>query len=1065
MTTSHGALDVGAFERFFWELHGQEAFAWQRSLAEQVLSGEGWPEVIDVATGMGKTAVLDVAVLALASQAHLPPGDRTAPTRTFVVVDRRVIVDQAYERARGIAAALRTGAGEITAVVASRLRTLAGTAEDAEALAVVRMRGGVTWADEWLSSPAQPAVVCGTVDQLGSRLLFRGYGVGPHRRSIDAALVGTDRLLLLDEAHLAYPLVETIGSVCDEEDGSTASILPLRRPRPVLLSATPPLGERAARRTLRLDPASERSAEARQRLSARRVVRLVDLKSKREEDLAAAMAEAARRAVREEGASRVLVTANTVSLARAIFDQLGASAADDGRFEASDGSGEHGGSGEWERALLVGRCRPFERERVAERWLLPGGRLSAETERVVGELPVVAVATQTVEVGADLDVDVLVTECCPLDALLQRLGRLDRRGRLGTSFAVVVHQEDRHGSKSARGIGAYRDGGARTWSWLVEQAGMPAPTLASGRAIADAITSAPTLDLGPTSIADRLDPPLRSSLAAEAPRAPAALGPQLAAWARTAPVPTPDQEVGPFLHGIGREAPTVDLCWRALDTDRLEAWVDELASAPVAAHEVVTVPRGEAVAFLEGRGVVSGVDLEGDEDDDDPLDPYDERVPVVAYVVTPDGTGRDRVAVRRVTRPRSLRPGDTVVVRSDEGGHDKWGWTARRGDADVPDVADLADVSRAKRLLLRLRLRREVLRGMLGEDPGPIPGPEGEGEEVTELLEMLAALAKRPGSPAPSELVGPLEALSGELRAGRAQLVPVGVGPGAWWLLRTAWKGARLSGRERRGRGPEAGAASVQAMEQAICDDDPVDAATSTSAATVPLEEHLLDVERQAASLAELLGLPEPLRRAVGIAGRLHDLGKADPRFQAMLHGGSRLRAASSGEVVAKSGIDPTNRGAFEAARARSGWPRGMRHEALSAAALDVLAAEQSPILTGIDIDLVGHLVAAHHGRARPLLPPMIDPDPQQIRVKVPGSDDALELNGNAPLVDWRAPARFERLGARYGWWGLALLEAVLRLADHSCSASYGSHVREPAEAALQGHPPGQVGSPGEVTG
>jgi CRISPR-associated endonuclease/helicase Cas3 len=59
-------------------------------------------------------------------------------------------------------------------------------------------------------------------------------------RSIDAALTGADSLLIVDEAHIARAIVQSVVQVHRYEALASEPVLPLRRPRPVVISATLP---------------------------------------------------------------------------------------------------------------------------------------------------------------------------------------------------------------------------------------------------------------------------------------------------------------------------------------------------------------------------------------------------------------------------------------------------------------------------------------------------------------------------------------------------------------------------------------------------------------------------------------------------------------------------------------------------------------------------------------------------------------------------------------------------------------------------------------------------------
>jgi CRISPR-associated endonuclease/helicase Cas3 len=73
--------------------------------------------------------------------------------------------------------------------------------------------------------------------------------------------------------------------------------------------------------------------------------------------------------------------------------------------------------------------------------------------------------------------------------------------------------------------------------------------------------------------------------------------------------------------------------------------------------------------------------------------------------------------------------------------------------------------------------------------------------------------------------------------------------------------------------------------------------------------------------------------------------------------------------------------------------------------------------------DVVLHLIAVHHGFGRPHFPTdnAFDPEPKR---------------ANVEQIATEVPRRFARLQRKYGRWGLAYLESLLRAADYAASAN-----------------------------
>ena len=991
------------FREFFTALWDRPPFAWQEALATRVLgrgsTGSPWPDAIALPTASGKTACVDVAVFALAAQAsRLAQGQTiTAPRRIFFVVDRRVIVDEAYERANKLAKKLERAEGGVLKSVADNLRQIAHGATTGfgceQPLAVHLLRGGMYRSEAWARSPLQPTVVASTVDQIGSRLLFRAYGRGSGTWPIYAGLIANDSLILLDEAHCAQPFLQTLQAV---RRFQTWAQDPLRRCfHPVVMSATPPpdltdrfddqSGERhdpqhpLGRRQLAHKPAVLQRVEKARGKQATSV-------------LAQALADAARELV-DERRRAIVVFVNRVATARETHRLL---AADD-RDQA---------------VLLTGRMRSVDKDDVVDRLKVLYSDRSGERSL---SKPLMVVATQTLEVGADLDFDGLVTECASLDALRQRFGRLNRMGRPIEARAAILVRGDQADATEAGQTGkkttkeqddpVYGNALSRTWAWLNQSKDK------NGE-----------VDLGIT----YLDPllPQGDSLAelnAPSLNAPVMLPAHVDCWAQTAPQPDPSPDVALFLHGPREGAADVQVCWRAnLDpTNEPDVALESLFLCPPSSSETLPVPIGVFKRWLGGKDTEDhSADVEGVG-----ADAATDEVgssPTAGAVIRWRGT-ETNLEEDVITKPVDIRPGDVIVIPVDHPrSWDPLGDLPPDSDRDVGDRA--YRLARAKSIL---RLHPKLVDSW----PDAIAAKATARELLTDL--------ERKYEDDPDGVVGAVRGLLAELSEPFEPFLE------RWsWLSQAAtelneefshFSRSRLR-HECRIVGDESlilvGRRPIrELLREADPFSDEDDAAASGTShrdgQPVRLSRHLPGVKEFAHRHAVGCGLPEDLVDTVARAGLLHDLGKADPRFQALLQGGTLL---SGGEPLAKSLGMPRTPAARCRARIASRYPKGGRHELLS-----VRMAESAPALLPEREelrDLTLHLIASHHGHCRPFAPVVCDE--QNISVDFEVSDNQTHWHGptNLERLDSGVADRYWRLVRRYGWWGLAWLEALLRLAD-----------------------------------
>ncbi len=381
-----------SFDHDFALLTGNEPFPWQRALYERFLVGD-FPRACDLPTGLGKTSVIALWLLALANNPRLP-------RRLVYVVNRRTVVDQSTAEAERLRKQLSSSEAQHLRGALDEMSSLPSESP----LAISTLRGEFADNAQWRRDPSRPAVIVGTVDMIGSRLLFNGYGCGFRSKPLHAGFLGQDSLLVHDEAHLEPAFQSLLMSIANEQQHS-------REPRPLKVLALSATGRETPDFTL--TDADLRNATVQQRLHARKGLELHLVGDRKElpERIAAKTAEL-------EG--KVIVFLSSVEHAEKCAQAL--------RKTKKDAV-----------ATLTGTMRGAERDELVTNAVF-ARFLPRPGDVKVKEGTVFLVATSAGEVGIDLSADHLVSDLPPFDALAQRLGRVNRYGEGDARVHVFVEK-------------------------------------------------------------------------------------------------------------------------------------------------------------------------------------------------------------------------------------------------------------------------------------------------------------------------------------------------------------------------------------------------------------------------------------------------------------------------------------------------------------------------------------------------------------------------------------------------------------------------------------------------
>jgi CRISPR-associated endonuclease/helicase Cas3 len=893
---------------------GNLPFPWQVQLFQRFCHGD-LPSALDLPTGLGKTSVMAIWLLARAfAEEH---NRNRIPRRLVYVVDRRAVVDQATAEAEKLRRFLDATAKDLKA----RLGVGEGQ------LPISTLRGQHIDNRAWLVDPVIPAIVVGTVDMIGSRLLFSGYGVSAKMRPYHAGLLGADSLVVLDEAHLVPPfeaLLRTITGDPERKFGPSPDQRDAFVPcfRLMSLSASGLENTTVGDGIFRLSAKDYEHGIVAKRLKAAKRVKLESPVATSE--FSKTVADRAW----ERGAdgSRVIVFCNSRGAAEAVYDGLAKRLAKKLK-EAGDGA--------WSKPadvieVIVGARRAFERERLARttifRRFLP--QTAAEAQEKYGRFPGFLICTSAGEVGVDLDADHMVCDLVPWERMVQRFGRVNRLGNFeeGSNIDVFPVISDKDDDAEIE-IDAER---IAVWRAPFESERWPADD--EGRR-----------DASPGALLRLREDQTFRKLADDAttppPLRPALTRALVDAWSMTSlKEHTGRPDIQPWLRGWIDDKPQAAIIWRRclpVRTDAAPANKDInefFEAAPPHTSEILETDTWRVAHWIIGRAVTTI-----------------EKRPLADPTASPIG---QRPALFLLDQKNELAGEPWTLAR-----------LARLEKKENKRQRDAFSRSLTGRILVVLgALSGLSEEGMLDEtfdgEPSTI-----DNEKSWEPAPTFRV--RETGEPKPSE--------------------------------DEEWRESYRLGIDRNDDGDEARWIVVEQRRNQPESED----GRSIAERPQQLAEHHQKVAKAIDTIANGLNVQPPYRRMLEWAARHHDTGKDRDLWQ------NAMGAPREGRPYAKT-IGGDGRRL-----------NGYRHEFGTLRNVEVNGALAVLDELGEGVrDLALHLVAAHHGEGRPLIT-AYDPD-----------EPPSALEGRTREV----ALRFGRLQKRWGPWGLAWWESLLRAADQQAS-------------------------------